>query len=500
MIEGTAAVRMHAISKRFPGVIANDHIDFDLKEGEVHALLGENGAGKTTLMNILYGLLRPDEGQIYVYDKKVSLKSPADAIDCGIGMVHQDFKLIPSFTVADNIALTLQYRREFKIGEVKDTVIDLIKKYELTPIDLDAEIQQLPVHEQQLVEIVKMLCLGQKILIFDEPTSVLAGEQIDILLERLLMLARMGHSIVFISHKLDEVLTVSDRVTVLRKGKVVGSLETKKANRQELVRMMIGRDIPVLSKPQIEKGQRVIEVQNLNVISDLGVASVKGATFSIHKGEIFGIAGVAGNGQVELVEAITGIRKVASGKVLIDGRDMTNASPKKIIDMGIGYIPPKPKQTAVAPSLPMTENIVLRNYSPQLSNRAHLLKLENIREYAKRVIAEYNIVTPSEDLPAEVLSGGNLMKLVVAREMARKAKALVIFDPTAGLDVMTIEFIHQKIVEASEDAAILLISTDLDELLSLSDRMAVIFNGKMTEAPEGCTREKLGLMMTGGEE
>lgn len=500
MIEGTTAVRMHAISKRFPGVIANDHIDFDLKEGEVHALLGENGAGKTTLMNILYGLLKPDEGEIYVYDKKVSLNSPADAIDCGIGMVHQGFKLIPSFTVADNIALTLQYRREFKIGEAKDTVIDLIKKYELIPIDLDAEIQQLPIHEQQLVEIVKMLCLGQKILIFDEPTSVLAGKQIDILLERLRMLARMGHSIVFISHKLDEVLTVSDRVTALRKGKVVGSLETKKANRQELVRMMIGRDIPVLSKPQIEKGQRVIEVQNLNVISDLGVAAVKDASFSIHKGEIFGIAGVAGNGQVELVEAITGIRKVASGKVLIDGCDMTNASPKKIIDMGVGYIPPKPKETAVAPSLPMTENIVLRNYSPQLSNRAHLLKLENIREYAKRVIAEYNIVTPSEDLPAEVLSGGNLMKLVVAREMTRKAKALVIFDPTAGLDVMTIEFIHQKIVEESEDAAILLISTDLDELLSLSDRMAVIFNGKMTEASEGCTREKLGLMMTGGGE
>jgi len=491
---------MHKISKRFPEVIANDHIDFDLREGEIHALLGENGAGKTTLMNILYGLLKPDEGEIYIYGKKVYFNSPAGAIDCGIGMVHQDFQLIPSFIVADNIALALQYRKEFKIGKVRDTVTDLIKKYELGDIELDAEIQQLPAHEQQLVETIKMLCLGQKILIFDEPTSVLAGDQISILLERLRTLARMGHSIIFISHKLDEVLTVSDRITVLRKGKVVGSLETKKANRQELVRMMIGRDISVLSKPQIEKGQRVIEVQNLNVFGNLGVAAVKGASFSVHKGEIFGIAGVAGNGQVELVEAITGIRKVASGKLLIDGRDVTNAPPKKIVDMGIGYIPPKPKETAVAPSLPMTENIVLRDYSPQFSNRAGLLNLENIREYAKRVIAEYNIVTPSEDLPAGVLSGGNLMKLVVAREMARKAKALVIFDPTVGLDVMTVDFIHQKIVEAAENAAILLVSTDLDELLSLSDRIAVIFNGKVTEAPEGFTREKLGLMMTGGEE
>ena len=500
MSKTTTAVRMHKISKRFPEVIANDHIDFDLREGEVHALLGENGAGKTTLMNILYGLLKPDEGEIYLYGKKVSLNSPADAIDCGIGMVHQDLKLIPSFTVADNIALTLQYRKEFKIGKVKDTVIDLVKKYELGDIELDAEIQQLPAHEQQLVETIKMLCLGQKILIFDEPTSVLAGDQIDILLERLRRLAEMGHSMIFISHKLDEVLTVSDRITVLRKGKVVGSLETKKANRQELVRMMVGRDIPVLTKPQVEKGERVIEVQNLSVSSDVGVTAVKGASFSVHKGEIFGIAGVAGNGQVELVEAITGIRKVISGKVLIDGHDVTNASPKRVIDMGVGYIPPKPKESAVASALPMTENIVLRDYSPQFSNRAGLLNLENIREYAKRVIAEYNIVTPSEDLPAGVLSGGNLMKLVVAREMARKAKALVIFDPTAGLDVMTIEFIHRKIVEAREHSAILLVSTDLDELLSLSDRIAVIFNGKVTEAPEGFTREKLGLMMTGGEE
>jgi len=490
---------MHKISKRFPGVLANDHIDFDLKEGEVQALLGENGSGKTTLMNILYGLLKPDEGEIYIYGKKTSLHSPGDAIACGIGMVHQDFKLIPTFTVAENIALSLQSRKGFKIGELRDTVIDLIKKYEISGVDLDAEIQELPVHEQQLVEIMKMLSLGQKILIFDEPTSVLAGEQKDILLERLRRLAEMGHSIVFISHKLNEVLAVSDRVTVLRKGKVAGCVETSKASKKDLVTMMIGRDMPELSKPQSKEGEKRIEVQSLEVISDRGIEAVKDVSFSIHKGEILGIAGVAGNGQVELVEAITGIRKAASGKVVISGCDVTNASAKRIIDMRVSYIPPKPKETGVASALSITDNILLRDYSPQFSNLSLFFNLENISRYARKVITEYNVVTTSEDSLASFLSGGNLMKLIVAREMARKPKIFIIFDPTSGLDVGSIEFVHQKIIEARENAAILLVSTDLDEVLSLSDRIAVIFRGRVKEAPEGFNREKLGLMMTGEE-
>lgn len=499
MTEGNMVVKMHEISKRFPGVLANDHIDFDLKEGEVHALLGENGSGKTTLMNILYGLLKPDEGEIYIYGTKVSLHSPSDAIAHGIGMIHQDFKLIPSFTVAENITLCLQTIKGFKTGEVKGIIADLIQKYEISSVDLGAEVEELPAHEEQLVEIIKMLCLGQKILIFDEPTSVLAGEQKDILLERLRRLAKMGHSIVFISHKLDEVLAVSDRVTVLRQGKVIGCLETSKTNRKELVTMMIGRDMPELSKPQSKRGEKVLEVQNLHVSSYRGIEAVKDVSFSVCKGEILGIAGVAGNGQEELVEAITGIRKVASGKVIINGCDATNTSVKRIIDIDVSYIPPKPKETGVARTLPITENILLRDYSPQFYHHRFFSDLTNISRYARQVISEYNIMTPSENVPVSHLSGGNLMKLVVAREMSHQPKIFIIFDPTLGLDVGSIEFVHKKIIEAREYAAVLLVSTDLDEVLSVSDRIAIIFQGKVKEVTEGFSREKLGLMMTGEE-
>lgn len=505
MAESTLAVQMLGITKRFPGVLANDKTDFELKEGEVHALLGENGAGKSTLMNILYGLYKADEGKIYVHGEEVILHSPADAIQHGIGMVHQDFKLIPSFTVTDNIALALQYRKEFSTRHIKETITDITDKYELGTINLSAETQQLPAHEQQLVEIIKMLCLGQNILIFDEPTSVLAGDQVAILQERLRKLAQMGHSIVFISHKLDEVLKVSDRITVLRKGKVAGHLDARKATKSELVRMMVGVDIPVFSKPESEMKERVLEVQNLSVLSDREAASLKDVTFSVCRGEILGVAGVAGNGQEELVESITGIRKVTSGKITIDSCDVTNSLPNRIIDMGVSFIPPKPKETGVAPDMPLTENVVIREYSPEFSrsipvrflSRIKLLNLAYIRQYTKKLIKEYNIVTPSEDVPVKFLSGGNLMKLVVAREMSRMAKLLVIFEPTTGLDVLTIEFIHKQIVKAREYSAILLISNDLDELISLSDRLVVLFNGRMREVPEGFTREELGAMMTG---
>jgi ABC-type uncharacterized transport system ATPase subunit len=496
----TPVVQMRQITKRFPGVLANDHIDFDLKEGEVHALLGENGSGKTTLMNILYGLLKPDEGEIYIDGKEVSFHSPSDAIACSIGMVHQNFKLIPNFTAAENVALCLLSVKGFKIGEVRNILKDLIQKYEISEIELDTEIQKLPVHEQQLVEILKMLSLGQKILIFDEPTSVLAGEQIGTLLNRIRRLAETGHSIIFISHKLDEVLAVSDRITVARKGKIVGSLETNKTNKKELITMMIGRGVGELSKPQSKKGAKLVEVKNLQVFSDRGIAAVEDASFSLYSGEILGIAGVAGNGQLELAEAITGVRKVTSGEVIISGCNVTNASAKKIIDLGVSTVPPKPKENGVASALPITENVILRDYSPQFFNRAGFLKLENISRYTRKVIAEYNVVTTSENSLASFLSGGNLMKLIVAREIARKPKVFIISDPTSGLDVGSIEFVHKKIIESRESAAILLISTDLDEVLSLSDRVAVIFKGRVKEAPEGFNREKLGMMMTGEEE
>ena len=492
---GTPVVQMRNISKFFPGVVANDHVDFDLRKGEVHALLGENGAGKTTPMNILYGILKPDEGEIYVRGKKVSINSPADAIALGIGMVHQNFKLIPTFSVADNIALCLQSVKNQK-GNVKQIIKDISEKYGLGTIDLGAEAQTLPPHEQQLVEIIKMLGMGQQILIFDEPTSVLVGEQINILIQRIRKLAEAGHSIVFISHKLHEVLEVSDRITVTRKGKVVGTLETSKANRSILVNLMIGHDLPELTKPKAELGEKMLELEHVNVYSDRGLLAVNDASFTIHQGEIVGVAGVAGNGQVELVEALNGMRKIASGKVIINGKDTTHASAREIIDQQVSYIPPKPKENAVAQSLNMTENIMLRNYSTKFRNHG-ILKLKEIDRFTCERVEEFNIMCASRQLPVSLLSGGNLMKLVVAREIAKDPKVFIIFDPTTGLDVGSTDFVHKRIVECRQTSAILLISTDLDEVLQLSDRVLVMYNGKIKTPPAGFNREKLGFMMTG---
>lgn len=495
MTQSNIAVSMRGVCKQFGDVIALDNVDFELKEGEVHTLLGENGAGKSTLMNILYGLYEADKGELDIFGKRVILHSPTDAIKRGIGMVHQSFKLIPNFTLIDNIALTLQYRKEFKIGEVKKTVADLMKKYEIEQIDLDAEAEKLPAHEQQLVEILKMLCLGQKVLIWDEPTSVLAGDQIGKLLDRIRKLAEMGHSCIFISHKLEEVLKVSDRITVLRKGKITSHLEAKKANKNDLVQAMIGCNISAVVKPKVERGEEFIRVEGLTVLSDRGTKAVNSATFSVHKGEIVGIAGVVGNGQQELVEAITGIREAAAGKVFINGADVTNASPEKLIDLGVSYIPPKPKENGLALTLPIFENMMLRNYSNLFC--APLVNPASVQEYAKQVIEKYSISASSPTAPVRSMSGGNIMKLVVAREMARETKVFVIFDPTIGVDVMSIEFIHEQIVKARENRAVLLVSFDLDELLYLSDRLMVIYNGVVKEAGEGYTKEQVGLMITG---
>jgi simple sugar transport system ATP-binding protein len=502
----STVVRLSKITKKFPGVIANDCIDFELRKGEIHALLGENGAGKTTLMNILYGLARPDEGEIHVHGKKVSFYSPIDAINHKIGMLHQNFMLIPSFTVTENIALCLKSPKGLKLDKVKNIIVKVIKKYEISGVDPDAIIHQLSAQEQQLVEIVKMLCLGQDILIFDEPTSVLTTQQIETFLNKIKNMANIGHSIIFISHKLDEVLAVSDRVTVLRGGKVIGCLEQKNADKRELVRMMVGRDLMEIGKPRVKRGTVALEVHGLQVIGGREITRVNDVSFSVHEGEIFGIAGIAGNGQVELAEAIAGVREIARGKVIVHGCEVTKISPKGRIERGISFIPPKPKEIGTALSLSVTENIALKDYTfPQFSSGI-FLKWKTINEYAEKLIAEHNIMTFSRNLPVGLLSGGNLMKLVVGREIARDSKLLVAFDPTVELDVGARDFIHQKILEAREkNVAILLISSDLDEILSLSDRIAVIFKGQLRETPKGFTngklglsaREQIGLMMVG---
>lgn len=492
-------VQMRQICRSFPGVLANDHIDFDLYEGEVHALLGENGSGKTTLMNVLYGLLKPGSGQILVNDKEVIFRSPSDAISVGIGMVHQDFKLIPSFTAAENITLCLQATKGIKSSQARRLIVDLLERYEIEGLDLDTRVEDLAAHQEQLVEILKMLSLGQKILIFDEPTSVLAGEQKGILLQRLRSLAKSGHSIVFISHKLDEVLAVSDRITVLRKGRVTGTVEPGKTDKKALVKMMIGHEMPALEKPPSYRGEKALEVRDLRVLDYRGLEAVTAASFSIHRGEILGVAGVAGNGQEELVEAIAGTREVSDGKVIMLGHDVTNASARRIAELGVSFIPPKPKQTAICPMLPITENILIREYSPKFFNRQFIIDLEYLHGHARKVIADYNVMTPSEHTQVVKLSGGNLMKLVVAREMSREPALFIVFDPTLGLDVGSINYVQQKLIEARKNAAILLVSTDLDEVLSMSDRLLVIFKGRLREVPSRYDREKIGLMMTGVE-
>ena len=495
----TPVVQMRQICRSFPGVLANDHVNFDLYEGEVHTLLGENGSGKTTLMNVLYGLLKPAAGQILVNDKELYFRSPSDAMSVGIGMVHQDFKLIPSFTIAENITLCLQATRDIRRNEVRRLIVDSLEKYEIEDLDLDTRVEDLPAHQEQLVEILKMLSLGQKILIFDEPTSVLAGEQKGIFLQRLRSLAKSGYSIVFISHKLDEVLTVSDRITVLRKGKVTGTVEASKTDKEALVEMMIGHEMPTLEKSSSHMGERVLEVQGLRVLDYRGLEAVADASFSIQRGEIVGVAGVAGNGQEEMVEAIAGIREASAGKVIILGRDMTNASPRSIAKLGVSFIPPKPKQTAVCPMLPITQNILIREYSPEFFNHRVIIDLEHLRHHARKVIADYNVITPSERTQVAKLSGGNLMKLVVAREMSREPALFIVFDPTLGLDVGSINYVQQRLIEARKKGAILLVSTDLDEIIAMSDRVVVIFKGRLREVPSRCDRENIGLMMTGAD-
>ncbi|MFC2024212.1 ABC transporter ATP-binding protein [Chloroflexota bacterium] len=495
----TPLVQMRQICRNFPGVLANDRIDFCLYEGEVHALLGENGSGKTTLMNVLYGLLKPNSGQILVNGKEMSFRSPSDAISVGIGMVHQDFKLIPSFTVADNITLCLQATKDIKRSEVKRLIVELLKKYEIEALDPDAHVEDLPAHQEQLVEILKMLSVGQKILIFDEPTSVLAGEQKGILLRRLRRWAKSGYGIVFISHKLDEVLKVSDRITVLRKGKVTGTVETSKTDQKTLVKMMIGHEMPTLEKSLSHMEDKVLEVQGLRVLDYRGLEAVSGVSFSIQRGEILGFAGVAGNGQEELVEAIAGTREASDGKVTILGHDVTNASSRRIAKLGVSFIPPKPKQTAVCPMLPITQNILLREYSSEFFSRQFIIDLEYLRDHARKIIADYSIATPSEHSQVGKLSGGNLMKLVVGREISREPALFIVFDPTLGLDVGSIQYVQQKLLEARKNSAILLVSTDLDEVLAMSDRVVVMFKGRLGEVTSGCDREKIGLMMAGAD-
>ncbi|MFQ6129413.1 MAG: ABC transporter ATP-binding protein [Candidatus Hadarchaeaceae archaeon] len=499
---GETVLKAKGITKRFPGVIANDHIDFDIKAGEIHAVLGENGAGKTTLMNILFGILRPDEGEIYVRGKGVEFKSTLDAIDLGIGMVHQHRKLIPAHTALENIVLG--HPKTGKIPDMRraeEEVRELCKKYGFK-IDLNARVWQLSAGEQQLVEILKALYRGAKLLILDEPTSVLTPLEIEGFLKSLRVMAKDELALIpFITHKLPEVLEVSDRVTILRRGKVVKRLQTRKATMKALARYMVGREVLFkVKKPRVKKGKEVMRVESLSALSDKGILALKGISFSLREGEIFGIAGVSGNGQHELAEVLAGIRKAKGGKVIFQGRDITRASVLERLKMGIGYIPSERVRVGSIGEFSLADNIAMNLYFDKGFSRRGLLDFTKIREHAENVISEFDVIAPNVDTKAVHLSGGNLQKLILARVIPRTTRLLIANLPTHGLDVGATEFVRNKLATCKKEGmGILLISEDLDEVLQMSDKIAPIYGGRFVGIipAEKARKESVGAMMAG---
>lgn len=501
-MEDSVLVGMYNITKRFPGVLANDKVNFELKVGEVHALVGENGAGKTTLMNILYGIYQPDEGEIYVHGRRTLIKSPKDAIKLGIGMVHQHFTLVPTLTVAENIILgETSAKLVTHMKNIEGKIRELSKSYGLK-VNPKAKIWELSVGERQRVEIIKTLYRGVEILILDEPTSVLTPVETSELFQILRRMANEGRGIVFITHKLDEVLAVSDRATILRKGKVVGTVETSKTCREDLAEMMIGRKLIINQYRKTPKIDSVVlKVVNLRVNDDRGLEAVKDVSFQVSKGEIFGVAGVAGNGQRELVEAIVGLRKAIHGKIILDGEDIANMNPRKIIEKGVAYIPEDRINMGIVPNLDIAENLILRRYRYKPYSNRLFLNFKFIHEFSAKLIDKFNIITPSINTPVKLLSGGNIQKLILARELSGSPKLIVAVNPTAGLDVAAAEYIRETLVEMrNEGKAILLVSEDLEEIMSLSDCIAVMYDGRITRIlnPENASIEKVGLLMTGG--
>lgn len=493
-------VEMRGIVKRFPGVLANDKVDFTLRRGEIHALLGENGAGKSTLMNILAGLYRPEAGTISIKGKIVHFTSPRDAISAGIGMIHQHFMLVPSQTVTENILLGLDKPRfNLKLSEYHQVVGELGERFGLK-VDPRAKIWQLSVGEQQRVEILKMLYRGADILIMDEPTAVLAPQEIEGLFETLRKMVSEGKSVIFISHKLQEVMEIADRVTVLSKGKVTAAgISTEGVTKQELARLMVGREVLFrLEKKEQEAGEIVLSVDNVYAENDKGLAALQGVSLNVRAGEIVGLAGVAGNGQRELAQVITGLRKVKSGKIFLNGEDITNQPAGYGIERGLGHIPDDRTHVGTSPNLSITDNVIMKKYRKPPIARGWMLDMNQASNFASRLRTDYEIMVPSIQTPARLLSGGNLQRVILAREISGNPALLVAVQPTRGLDVGAIEGIQRLLLAQRESgAAILLISEELEELISLSDRIYVIYEGRiMGELKEG-DLDTIGLMMTG---
>ena len=502
--EAKLAVDMRGITKQFPGVLANDHVDFSVRAGEIHALVGENGAGKSTLMNILYGLIQPDAGEISINGKQVHITGPREAIAIGIGMVHQHFMLIPVFSVGENIMLGREPVAAYGFydrARARKLINDLTKRYGLA-LDPDARMGDLPVGLQQRAEIVKVLYRGADILILDEPTGVLTPQESKELFRVLRDLVKAGKTIIFISHKLNEVLEISDRITVMRRGKVVGHLVTKETNEEEIATMMVGRAVLLrVDKKPAKPGAVVMRVENVTANSDQGVPALRGVSFELRAGEILGIAGVEGNGQSELMEVLAGTRKTTDGHVLLGDRDITTYDARTERDAGVAFIPEDRRGAGLVLTFSIAENTILgRERSPRFSWREIVLKLVAIREWARRLVKEFDVRTPSIDVAVRNLSGGNQQKVIVAREIGSEPKVLLAAQPTRGVDIGAIEFIHRRIVQERDGGtAVLLVSAELDEVRSLSDRIAVMYEGRIVsiESPD-TPEERLGLLMTGG--
>src|SRR4051812_12550070 len=506
MVDEAPVLEMRGITKRFPGIVANDRVNFDLRRGEVHAILGENGAGKSTLMNVLYGLYQPDEGEVLVKGRPVTFTSAKDAIRSGIGMVHQHFMLIPVMTVAENIVLANEPTREGVLYDreaAERRVSELSRTYKLA-IDPQARVQNIGVGQEQRVEILKALYRAADVLILDEPTAVLTPQEANELFQILRALVREGMSVIFISHKLNEVLEIADRITVLRRGKTVDTVPREGATEEGLARMMVGREVllRVEKTAAREDGDVLLEIDDLHVLDDRGLPAVKGVSVAVRAGEIVGVAGVDGNGQSELIEAVTGLRKRESGRIVIAGREVERPTARRMLDAGLGHIPEDRQRRGLVLEFSIAENIELHDYNRQPASRFGWLFPKRFVQHAGRLIDDFDIRGGGPTTRAGALSGGNQQKVVAAREIARDPKVLIAAQPTRGLDVGAIEYLHRRLVEERDEGrGILLVSLELEEILSLSDRILVIYEGQIVgEHGAEVSEDEIGLEMLGGGE
>ncbi|RLF88180.1 ABC transporter ATP-binding protein [Thermococci archaeon] len=504
-MEEKPLIEMKGIVKVYPdGTRALKGVDFSVKKGEIHGLLGENGAGKTTLMKILSGMLKPTDGRIYINGEEAAFKSPADALSKGIGIVHQHFTLVDVFDALHNIILGMEGHGLFSkidVGRAKRKLQKVMDELNFQ-VPLDVPVENLPVGVQQRIEILKMLYRDVDVLILDEPTAVLTPIEVKELFRVLNTLKEQGKTIIFISHKLREVMEITDRVTVLRKGELIGSINTSYATPQILARMMVGREVVLrIQKPPKEAGEPILEVKDLWVVGDRGEKSVKGLTFEVRAGEIFGIAGVEGNGQTELIEALTGLRHVEKGKVLLNGKDITEKPPKELYDLGIAHIPEDRTNMGLILDMSVAENAILGlQWKEDFRGPLDSIRWVNVRKHSEELVREFEIVVPGIDAPLRSLSGGNQQKLIVAREVSKKPLLIIASQPTRGVDVASTEYIRNYLIKLrNENKAVLLVSADLDEVTQLSDRMAVMYEGEFVGVvkPEEVTEEQIGLMMGG---